>query len=287
MDALLIVRVTSIIAIAAAYMLFDIFNKRNVPSVFVYATLAYGALLTMTYALSADYYTAAFSLLAAAVVFGLGYATYRAGQLGLGDVAELATISLAMPLFNTPLLASAPQLGLPFVLSVVIASGVAALVFVPIYYIPRSGMKGISKKSARKAAVISAAYLAFIAFTALTGVFNIYGIALIAALMFGSFFTILCEEAITGSMVKYLAVPKLEPEDMLALNMLSRAEISWFKGQARHFGQLVTPIMINELRAGRVKRKLPVYRQGIPFALPIFIGTVVSLLLGNLLLLAL
>lgn len=284
---LVIVRTASVLAVAAAYMLFDLFNRRNVPSAFAYGTVAYGALLTALYAAYGDYYTALLSALIGAVVFGLGYAVYRIGQIGLGDITEFASISLMLPFQGVPLLAAASQLGLPFILSIVIASGVAALVFVPLYYIPRSRARRVGRGNMAKAVAIGAAYVAFMGFVAVMGMMSVYGIALLAALMFGSVFTTLYEGRITGSMVSYLTASGLEPDDMVAMNVLGRADKAWFRKRLRSFGQLVTPRMIAEMKRKRVRRKLPIYRQGIPFALPIFIGVLLSLLFGNLIILAL
>ncbi len=281
------VRIASVIAVALAYMLFDLFNKRNVPSLFAYGSMAYGALLTVIYFVDGEYYTMLLSALIGTVVFGLGYVVYRVGQIGLGDITELTSVSLMLPFQSLPLFATVPQFGLPFILSVVIASGVVALIFVPLYYIPKSKSRTVEKGSAAKAAAIGAAYIAFMGFTAFMGIMSVYGIALLAALMFGSVFTTLYETRITVSMVKYLEPNRLEADDMIAMNVMSKTDRAWFRKRSRHFGQLITPVMIRELKAKRVRRKLPVYRQGIPFAFPIFIGVLLSVLFGNLLILAL
>ncbi len=281
------IRIASVIAVALAYMLFDLFNRRNVPSLFAYGTVAYGALLTAAYLAYGEYYTAMLSALIAAVVFGLGYAVYRVGQIGLGDITEFTSITLMLPFQGAPLLLGPPQLGLPFILSIVIASGVAALVFVPLYYIPRSRARKVERGSMARAVAIGGAYLVFIGFVAVAGLTSVYGVALLSALMFGSVFTTLYEGRITGSMIAMLDARGMEPDDMIAMNVLSKADAAWFRKRVRHFGQLVTPKMIAELKRKRIRRKLPVYRQGIPFAFPIFVGVALSVLFGNLLLLAL
>lgn len=289
MDVITIVRIASIAAVAFAYMAFDLLNRRNVPTAFAYATVAYGAALTLLYLNLA---TIEFSLLIAAAVFGLGYLVYRTGQIGLGDITELTAISLMLPFQGAALLVTASQYGLPFILSVVIASGVAALIAVPLFYIPlagkRLGGKAVLRSTGGKgrALAIGAAYMAFIAAIAVTGLANFYGIALLGVIMIGAVLTTLFERPITSSMVVYLPAGKLEAEDMLAMNMLSKAERASLKRKVKSFGQLVTARMIQELKAKGVKVKLPVYRDGIPFAVPIFIGVVVSLLLGNLIILA-
>jgi Flp pilus assembly protein protease CpaA len=289
MDTLTIVRIASIAAIAFAYMAFDLLNRRNVPTLFAYATVAYGMGLTLLYLNLAAIES---SLLVAAVVFGLGYLVYRTGQIGLGDITELTAISLVLPFQAAPLLVQAGQYGLPFILSIVIASGVAALIAVPLFYIPlarkRLGRKALMGGAGGrgKALAIGAAYIIFIATIAFTGLANLYGIALLGVIMIGAVLTTLFERPITSSMVVYLAAGRLEPEDMLAMNMLSKAERASLKRKVKSFGQLVTARMIREMKAKRIRMKLPVYRDGIPFAVPIFIGVMVSLLLGNLIILA-
>src|SRR5208283_86630 len=127
---LLVLRLVSLVAIALVYMLFDLFNKRNIPELFAYGSVAYGLLLTVLY-LNAS--AIAFSVAIAAVVLGLGYLVYRAGYLGAGDVFEFAALSLILPFQAVPLLLNIPQFGIPFIVSVFMGGGIAALVAVPLY----------------------------------------------------------------------------------------------------------------------------------------------------------
>lgn len=288
MDALLLIRITSIVCIAVAYMAFDLFNRRNVPTAFAYGTIAYGVLLTLLYLASQDYATMAYSFVVAGIVFGLGYLVYRTGQIGLGDVTELTAVSLVLP-FSAPLLVGTGQFGLPFVISIVIASGIAALIVVPLFYIPIARKRRIndSRNSRVKAIVMGSSYMVFIAFATITGIATAYGVVILGALMIGSVLTILFERSITKSMIAYVPANKLEQEDMLAMNMLSARSRSAWKRRVKSFGQLVTPKMLKEIRRKRIRGRLPVYRNGIPFAVPILIGIVVSLLFGNLIILAL
>ena len=46
---LLMLRIASVLVIPFIYMLFDLFNHRNVPDSFAYFTLGYGFVLTLLY----------------------------------------------------------------------------------------------------------------------------------------------------------------------------------------------------------------------------------------------
>jgi Flp pilus assembly protein protease CpaA len=146
----------SLVAITLVYAIFDIFNKRNVPTVFAYATLVVGVIFTLS---TLNIMVIAESSVIAAVIFGLGYMLFKAGQLGAADVVELAAISMMLPIMQTPLLANTYQYGIPFIVSVFIATGIAALVMIPLYYIPRAAsmltdlLKGKSVKEVEKMGV--------------------------------------------------------------------------------------------------------------------------------------
>ena len=291
MDLMLYLRIASIIIIAAVYLLFDIFNKRNVPSIFVYTTLIYGMLLAVTYLRLS---TVLIDLGIAAVVFALGYAVYRAGQLGLGDVMEMCAISLIFPFQNFPMLVSLYQYNIPFIIAVAIASGVVALVVVPIYYLPRTGRElaesitsMVSKKDIFKSALIGASYLILIGMLAYTRTISIYGVIILGIILLGSAFTILFERPITKSMIRYVSVDEFEEGDIIAFNLMSAGQMEALRVKANSFGKLVTKRMIDEMRANSITDKLPVYKLGIPFAVPIFIAVLISLLFGNLVILIL
>lgn len=291
MDLMLYLRIASIIIIAAVYLLFDIFNKRNVPSIFVYATLIYGMLLAVAYLRLS---TVLIDLGIAAVVFALGYAVYRAGQLGLGDVMEMCAISLIFPFQNFPMLVSLYQYNIPFIIAVAIASGVVALVVVPIYYLPRTGRElaesitsMVSKKDIFKSALIGASYLILIGMLAYTRTISIYGVIILGIILLGSAFTILFERPITKSMIRYVSVDEFEEGDIIAFNLMSASQMEALRVKANSFGKLVTKRMIDEMRANSITDKLPVYKLGIPFAVPIFIAVLISLLFGNLVILIL
>ncbi len=280
---LLLIRIASAVLIAAAYMLFDIFNNRNVPGMLAYATLGYGAVLTLLYlSTTAILVSAAIAF----VVLGIGYMIYKAGQIGAADVIEFAALSLIIPIQPLPLLMNnLRQFGIPFVVSVLISTGLAALVIVPLYYIPKARrtnrLMQVSKGSMLKAATVAGAYLLFAVALERIGGITLRGSVILAVLLIGSATITLFEDPITSAMVRYTTVSKFDEGDLIAFNLMSKQDIEATKKKVKRFDRLVTPELIKEMRAKHITSKFPVYKEALPLALPIFIGVAISLLLGN------
>ncbi len=281
------IRIASLIVIGLIYMLFDLFNRRNIPSWFVYSAFVYGVLLTLLYFnLSIIFVSAAI----AAFVFAIGYFVYRNGYLGAGDVFEFATLSLILPFQSAPLLLGVGQLGLPFIVSVFMAAGIAALIIIPIYYLPKAHIKtarigkDITSGDAARAVLIGLVYLLFGIFLILDVGVGFIGIAVLVLLMLGSVMIMLFQRIIARSMVKYVGVSRFEEGDMIATNLMAPSAIAASTKQIKSFGRLVTPELIKEMRRKRITTKFPVYKNAVPLAAPIFIGIVAALLFGNIIL---
>ncbi len=279
-------RIGVLLLIALIYMLFDIFNNRNVPTYFAYATLVIGVLALASY--YPDFQTMEIGALVAIIIGSIGYVFYRAGQIGAADVIELAVISLILPIQQLPYLASGAQHSIPFIISVFIATGLVALLIIPIYYLPRARrllnkrlFSMVSRKDMFKGLMLLVAYLAF-------GVFVAYelrpapiGLFILSLIGLGSLATAIFETPITDSMVEYISVEKFEDGDIIALNLMKKGEIAAAKRKIRGFDRLVTPGIIGLMKKKGVRTKFPVYRKAMPLALPIFAGVIISLLIGN------
>jgi hypothetical protein len=287
MDIVLI-RTASVLAVAFIYMLFDVFNKRNVPSIFAYATLAYGVLLTVLYF---NLSTIAESLGISLVIIGVGYVVYRIGQIGAADFIEFAALSLMIPIQPTPYLLNAPmQLGIPFIGSLIINTGIIAIILVPIYYIYKSfrvphrgGFGTIRRVDVLKAVTMVLAYAAFIIVLFYFHARPI-GLAIVALAGLGSVAITLGENRITKAMVSYWEPAKMKPEDMLAFNLMEPSEIKRIKTEIKSFDRLVTEKMLKEFKEKKFEEQLPVYTHAVPLALPLLIGVIFALLFGNLIL---
>ncbi|MGI0100361.1 MAG: hypothetical protein ACREBH_01385 [Candidatus Micrarchaeaceae archaeon] len=280
-------RIVSIVAAAFVYMMFDLFNKRNVPSLWAYATFMYGFALTLLYL---NFMQIAVSLAVALIILGVGYVVYKIGQLGGADVIEFAALSLMLPVLGFPFVTSGiSQYGIPFALSLLVNTGIVALAIVPLYYIPNAARKlkkplssYITRKSVFMASLMAVAYAAFIAFVLLEVGPNIAGVTVLAIMMASSFFIMLFSVPIMYSMIEYVGIGRFEAGDIIALNLMDARNVSRLRKRIRGFDRLVTTGTMRQMRRQKIKDKLPVYKNAMPFAVPIFIGVIMTLLFGNL-----
>ena len=288
MDALLAIRIAVMLIIAVIYMLFDVFNNRNVPSVFAYGTVVVGILFTLAYL---DEGTIVESAIIASLVSAVGYVLYKVGQIGAADVLEFASISLMLPVMSFSYINAYPQLGIPFIVSVFIASGIIALLMIPFYYLPRASavlkrriITMVGQKELFKGLLILVAYGAFILFLVYYTNLNPLGLGILVVFGITSIGTTVFEKPLTDSMVEFIPPAKFEEGDIVALNVMDGKEIRAVKRKVKEFDRLMTVPLIKRMRGAWPKRKFPVYRSAMPLALPIFVGTVISILFGNLIL---
>ena len=149
-----------LIVITAIYALFDVFNKRNIPNIFVYLTVAVAFAITLTY----GYSTIIYSIAIAVIVAIPGYLLYKKGFLGGGDFLEFVAISLILPIQPNPILYSEVQIPIPFIISVLLAAGYTVSIYIPIYYLSRSARKPkIDRKRVFSGIVLLSSYAVLIA----------------------------------------------------------------------------------------------------------------------------
>jgi Flp pilus assembly protein protease CpaA len=285
---LLYIRITSLVIIALIYMLFDVFNKRNIPGLFIYLSLAYGFILTLLYL---NITTILFSTATALLVLGGGYLLYRAGQLGVADVVEFAVLSMILPTQITPLLSKVPQFNLPLIISLLINTGISAFIVAVLYYLPKAKMMSktpllsqITNSNILKALTIGASYTAFLILLVSFFGFYLPGVILILLLLSTSILVVLFEKPLTSTMVSYVSYTGFEAGDIIALNLMSQSEIGAVRKKVKRFDRLLTDKLIKDIKTKGIRTKFPVYKNAMPLALPIFIGVCLSLLFGDLLL---
>ncbi len=285
---LALVRIAILIVIAFLYAMFDVFNKRNMPPVFAYASVAIGFILTLTYPSQ----TVIYSVVVAAVVAVVGYVTYRMGVLGSGDIYEFVFISLVLPVLATPYSTSVMQYGLPFILSVLIAAGLATVLLAPLYYIRKSAKRhgGLFRLKIRKrrmiegTAILAVYAFLFVSLTYIAG-FELIRLLIVLLIALPAAIVLIYEDEIYEGMVERVYPSALEEGDMIATNMMSEKDMRYFKKISKSFGRLVTGELIQKIKKAR--KRIPVYKNAVPLALFTFIGIIVALLLGNLILLML
>ncbi len=282
------IRIILAVTIAFIYMLFDIFNKRNVPEAYAYATLAIGAIAAL---FSGSIMLDAQTYLIAVAILGIGYAIYRSGQIGAADIIEFAAIAMVIPIQQAAiLLPSINQYGLPFAISLLINTGIIAIIMVPIYYLPKAFIKHrksferIKRLDLYKLIIISAAYMGFASFLALKFNITLYGAAILLLLGVSSAVVMLFEGPITSAMVVMSSYHEFTEGDIIAFNLMSQEEIKQAKKIVPKFDRLVTKEIIAQMKEKNLEKKFPLYRNAIPLALPIFVAVVCAIIAGNLML---
>lgn len=267
------------------YALLDLFNKRNVPNIFAYATVLVGLIFTVSYGHSVMWT----SFLIAAIIAIIGYVTYKVGLLGAGDVFEFLFISLMLPIQPVPFISHLQQLNFPFILSVFITTGYAAMLVTPVYYT----LKGMRKLKGKKPSemrthpltmlAMLGSYAMLIVFMAVISPFKEFAILLILFAAVPSLIVMLYEKYIYEGMTLRVHPKELEDGDIIALNMMSKPDIAYFSKKYRHFGRLVDKRLMHAM--AKEKRELPVYKNAIPLATFTFVAVIVSLAIGNIILL--
>jgi len=269
-----VIRVLVLLAFAALYAYFDIFNKRSIPNSFAYLSIVVGIIFTLFY----PFKTLELSLLIAVFVVAIGYVLYKAGFLGLGDGLELAFVSLMLPIQPTPLL-NIPQLGLPFVLSVFISSGIVAIIALPIYYMLNSKLE-LKKESILRASVVFISYLLLLMLVyLLLGHIALVPTVFIIIIAFFSALIFLFEASLNERMITWVYPNKLGEDDIIAINLMSKKDIMFFKSRYPGFGRLADKKEIAALK--NIKKKIPVYTNAIPFSAFILAGIILSLFIGD------
>ena len=277
MDLGFAVSMLALLGIAVLYAAFDLFNKRNVPDVFAYASVILGLAITFLFHQN----DLLLSLLIALVVGSLGYVVYRMGLWGAGDYFELVAISLVLPVQPAPMFASMAQLGLPFILSVFVATGFAAIWTVPIYYLLFVHKPWQKKPDMRHITYGLSLFILYIMLFFF--IYYFYGssigrLLLIVLVAIPSALTLVFEDEITTRMIERISPRQLDEGDIIAFNVMTRTEKRYFL-RYPGFGRLATKGLITKLR--NAKMTLPVYRNAAPLAAFILMGVVISLFFGN------
>jgi len=274
-------RMAAVIAFTAAAAWFDVFNRKWVPNYLIYGFLAASLLLNLVF-----FDSRAFTLGAAfsTAVFVLCYPIYRQGQLGGADMFILASITLALPFLPSPLLAQPGAAPYPFILSVLVPTGLLFILHMASQFVPFILAKierreiAFDRTKIAGSALIGPAFLAiFLTFSSIPIEIPAAYTAIMGALFLSLAFFSLFREEVKSSMIEEIPVTALEEEDVLALEMMDER----FRRNLR-----LTPLLnkhtIAALQSSGI-REVPVYT-GMPAFLPyLFVGTLFTILFGDML----
>jgi hypothetical protein len=262
-----IIRVLLAFAGTAVAAYYDVFNKKNIPDQLLYAFLGVAFL---TNVLLYDQTVFWFSLGVTLFLSALGYLFYRVGQLGGADLFVLASIMLLLPLH--PSFVGMP-FNIPFIFSVFIFSGILFALYVVLFFgwkLTQSDMKPNFLY-----AIILIPYLAFAYFFVNSFLFSWVFFAFVTISIFASVFFMVFRDSLNQMLAEELPVSQLEPEDVLALEVMNKDMIERYK-----IPRLVTREALERLKKTKVGEVM-VYTKLPPFIPFILAGMVLSMLFAK------
>jgi hypothetical protein len=256
------------VGIAAYY---DLFNKKNIPDVYLYAFLGVSFLVNAFFYEQTLFW---FSLAIAAFFSAVGYLFYRVGQLGGADIFVLASVMLLLPLHPSFV---GMTFNLPFVFSLIIFSGVAFALYVMLFF----GWK-LMKTEARPKLLYLLLFIPYLLFAYVyinSFLFSPVYFIFITLLLFAVIFFMMFKESLNMLLAEEIPVSQIEPEDVLALEVMNKDLIERYKLQ-----RLVTKEELARIRKTKI-HDLWVYTKLPPFIPFILLGMLLSMFFAKNLLL--
>lgn len=255
-------------AVAAYY---DVFNKKNIPDQLLYAFLGLAFIVNLVFYDPALF---AFSMGVAIFLSAVGYLFYRVGQLGGADLFVLASIMLLLPIH--PSYAGMP-FNLPFIFSVFIFSGILFALYVLFYFGYKLTQTEAKPKWLYLLMLIPYGLFAF--FFINSFLFSWVFFAFITISIFATVFFMMFRDSLNQLLAEELPVSQLEPEDVLALEVMNKDMLERYK-----IPRLMTKEEIARLKKTKVG-EVWVYTKLPPFIPFILSGMVLSMLFAKSLLL--
>jgi len=253
----------------AAY--YDVFNKKNIPDQLLYAFLALAFITNLVLFDEAIFW---FSIGITVFLSAIGYLFYRVGQLGGADVFVLASVMLLLPIH--PSFVGLP-FNLPFIFSVFIFSGILFALYVLIYF----GFKltQVEAKPNLLYALVLVPYAIFAYMFVNSFLFSPVFFAFVTISIFATVFFMMFRESLNLLLSEELPVSQLEPEDVLALEIMNKDMIERYK-----IPRLMTQAEIDRLKKTKVG-DVWVYTKLPPFLPFVLAGMMLSMLFAKSLLL--
>lgn len=250
---------------------YDLFNKKNIPDLFLYSFLLVAFLINLIFY---DETLFLFSLIIAVLVSGIGYIFYRVGQLGGADVFILASIMLLLPIHPS---ISEMTFNVPFIFSIIIFSGVVFALYMMVYF----GFKLLNTEAKPNLLYLLMlipyglfAYVYFGSFLFSPIYFAFITISIFAVTLFMIF-----KESVNRLLAEELPLSQLEPEDVLALELMNKDLVEKHK-----LTRLVTEKEIERLKKAKLT-EVWVYTKLPPFVPFLLVGMVMSIFFAKHLLL--
>lgn len=250
---------------------YDVFNRKNVPDLVLYAFLAIAFVVNLVFYQEDLFW---FSIAAAAFFSAIGYLFYKVGQLGGADVLVIASVMLLLPIH--PSFVSMP-FNMPFIFSVFIFSGVLFALYVMLHF----GWKLMEAEAKPKLAyaLMFIPYLLFAYLYVNSFLFSPVYFTFITILLFASIFFMMFRDSLNGILAEEMPLSQVEPEDVLALEIMNKDMIERYK-----IPRLVTKAELERLKQTKIT-EVWVYTKLPPFVPFLLVGMILAMLFARSLLL--
>jgi len=247
---------------------YDLFNNKNVPEKFLYAFLAVAFLFNIVFF---DYDVFVYAVVLAFVLFALGFAMYRLGQIGGADVFVIAALALLLPI--SPSYLNVP-FNYPLIFSVLIFGGAAFALYSIFFFAKILSEKKAKSKPKYIYIILFLAYglFAYLFFNA--PFFSMAYFAIASILLLSSIIFLVYRDAILEATMGQVFVKDLEPEDVL---VPERMDVHMKK---MGLGNVLSQKDIDALKRSGTKH-VWVYSNLPPFLPFLFIGLILALFFGN------
>ncbi len=193
---------------------FDLFNRKNIPDNFLYGFLAVAFIVNLFFYQEQLFI---FSIAVALFLSAIGYIFYRVGQIGGADLFVLASIMLLLPVH--PSFIDMP-FGMPFVFSVMIFGGVLFALYVMIHFGLKLRKQETEPKKLYLLMIIPYLLFAYVYVNSI--LFSPIYFAILTVLFIAIIFFMVYKENLTMLLAEKMEVNQLEPEDVLALELMDK-----------------------------------------------------------------
>ena len=275
-----LIRILIAVIGTSIFSYFDIFKNRNVPDKLLYIFLGISFLFVII-----DIQTLTSSLFWGVIMGVIGYLFYRAGQLGGADVILFVSICLLLP--SSPSLFTQNYSQMPFILSLLIMSGLFLLLFIILKYLPKllaKTLRGEIKLKTDKIMYSAGLVLMFLVVSYMLmemGMGNpMPFVILLGYIILTTVFINIYKDELSAMMSKDIDLTKagdrkkVEPEDVVAIELMDKEYV-----KKHNIPKLLTK---NELdRLIKEKVKLKVLTDLPPFIPFVLLAMLVLTLLGD------
>jgi len=247
---------------------YDLFNNKNVPEKFLYAFLAVAFLFNIVFF---DYDVFVYAVVVAFILFAIGFAMYRLGQIGGADVFVIASVVLLLPAHPSYMIV---PYNWPFIFSILIFGGAAFALYSIFFFAKILSAKKAKSKPKYKYLALFLVYglFAYLFFNA--PFFSMAYFAIASILLLSSIIFLVYRDAIMESMMDKVFVKDLEPEDVL---VPERMDVHMKK---MGIGNVLGQKDIDALRRSGTKH-VWIYSNLPPFLPFLLVGLILALFFGN------